>query len=58
MNHRRPSGFDFTKRISGGLEYYAAYGSLNGFDPLKDQEQQFLLPLTSTWDRNGNSTLG
>ena len=33
--------YDFTKKIAGGLEYYAAYGSLNGFDPLRDQEQQF-----------------
>jgi hypothetical protein len=48
--------FDFTKRISGGLEYYAAYGSLNGFDPLKDQEQQFFpsidLDLGPQWEFN------
>jgi hypothetical protein len=34
--------FDFTKRIAGGLEYYAAYGPVTGFDPLRDQEQQIL----------------
>jgi hypothetical protein len=33
--------YDFTKKIAGGLEYYGAYGSLNGFDPLHDQEHQF-----------------
>ena len=33
--------YDFTKKIAGGLEYYASYGSLNGFDPLRDQQQQF-----------------
>ncbi len=48
--------FDFTKRISAGLEYYAAYGSLNGFDPLKDQEQQFFpsvdLDLGPRWEFN------
>ena len=48
------AGFDFTKRISGGLEYYAAYGSLNGFDPLKDQQQQFFpsidLDLGPQWE--------
>ena len=48
--------FDFTKKISGGLEYYAAYGSLNGFDPLKDQEQQFFpsidLDLGPQWEFN------
>ena len=34
--------FDFTKRIAGGLEYYAAYGPLTGFDPLREQQQQFI----------------
>jgi hypothetical protein len=33
--------YDFTKKIAGGLEYYASYGSLSGFDPLRDQQQQF-----------------
>jgi hypothetical protein len=33
--------YDFTRKISGGLEYYASYGSVTGFDPLKDQQQQF-----------------
>jgi hypothetical protein len=33
--------FDFTKRIAGGLEYYASYGPLTGFDPLREQQQQF-----------------
>jgi hypothetical protein len=33
--------FNITKKIAGGLEYYAAYGSITGFDPLRDQEQQF-----------------
>ena len=33
--------YDFTKKIAGGLEYYAAYGPLTGFDALRDQQQQF-----------------
>jgi len=33
--------YDFTKKIAGGLEYYAAYGSLAGFDALRNQQQQF-----------------
>jgi hypothetical protein len=33
--------YDFTKRIAGGLEYYASYGPLTGFDPLHEQQQQF-----------------
>jgi hypothetical protein len=35
------ASYDFTKKIAGGLEYYAAYGSLSGFDALRDQQQQF-----------------
>jgi hypothetical protein len=34
--------YDFTKRIAGGLEYYASYGPITGFDPLHDQQQQFV----------------
>lgn len=33
--------FDFTKRIAGGLEYYASDGPITGFDPLRQQQQQF-----------------
>jgi len=33
--------YDFTKKIAGGLEYYASYGPVTGFDPLQDQQQQF-----------------
>lgn len=33
--------YDFTKKIAGGLEYYASYGPLTGFDALRDQQQQF-----------------
>jgi hypothetical protein len=34
--------YDFTKKIAGGLEYYASYGSVTGFDALRDQQQQFI----------------
>jgi len=34
--------YDFTKKIAGGLEYYATYGPLTGFDPLREQQQQFV----------------
>jgi len=34
--------FDFTKRITGGIEYYAAYGPITGFNPLREQEQQIV----------------
>ncbi|HEY6370337.1 MAG TPA: hypothetical protein VIX37_07140 [Candidatus Sulfotelmatobacter sp.] len=32
--------YDFTKKIAGGLEYYGSYGSLAGFDALRNQQQQ------------------
>jgi hypothetical protein len=32
--------YDFTKKIAGGLEYYASYGPLAGFDTLRNQQQQ------------------
>jgi hypothetical protein len=48
--------YDFTKKIAGGLEYYAAYGSLAGFDALRDQQQQFFpaidLDLAPQWELN------
>ena len=33
--------YDLTKKIAGGLEYYATYGPLTGFLPLPEQQQQF-----------------
>lgn len=35
-------GYDVSKRVSAGLEYYADYGPVTGFDPLREQQQQFL----------------
>jgi hypothetical protein len=48
--------YDFTKRIAGGLEYYASYGPITGFDPLHQQQQQFFpsidLDLGPKWEFN------
>ena len=48
--------YDFNKYISGGLEYYADYGSLRGFDSLHDQQQQFFpavdLNVSPNWEIN------
>lgn len=33
--------YDFTRKIAGGVEYYASYGPVTGFLPLKYQQQQF-----------------
>ena len=49
-------GFDFTKKINAGLEYYAAYGDLRGFDTLREQQQQIFvatdLTLSPDWEFN------
>ena len=50
------AGYDVTKRINAGLEYYGSMGSLTGFDPLRDQQQQILpaidLNLGPNWEFN------
>ena len=35
---------DITSRVAAGLEYYGAYGPVNGFFPLRDQ-QQLIVPV-------------
>jgi hypothetical protein len=45
--------YDFTKKVTGGVEYYAGYGDLTGFDSLHDQQQQIFpaidLNLSPKW---------
>jgi hypothetical protein len=54
--------YDFTKKISGGIEYYAAWGSITGFDPLRDQQQQIVpaidLDLGPNWEFNAGLGVG
>lgn len=49
-------GYDITKRVNAGLEYYGALGPITGFDPLREQEQQILpaidLNLGPNWEFN------
>jgi hypothetical protein len=48
--------YDFTKHITGGLEYYGSTGPITGFDPLRDQQQQFFptidLNVSPEWEIN------
>jgi hypothetical protein len=48
--------YDFTKRIAGGLEYYAAWGPITGLLPFRQQQQQFFpaidLDLGPDWEFN------
>jgi hypothetical protein len=48
--------YDFTRKITGGLEYYGALGPITGFDSAADQQQQFFpsidLNLSPNWEFN------
>src|ERR1700691_4958389 len=48
--------YDFTRKISGGIEYYADYGRLATFDALHDQQQQIFavtdLNVSPKWEIN------
>ena len=48
--------YDVTKKVAAGLEYYGSYGPVSGFDPLHDQQQQFLpaidVDLGPRWELN------
>ena len=49
-------GFELNKKVSAGLEYYGATGSLTGFDPLRQQEHALMpvvdLNLGPKWECN------
>lgn len=49
-------GYDFTKKVQAGVEYYAEYGNLRGFDSAHDQQQQFFvatdLNVSPKWEFN------
>ena len=48
--------YEFTKRVSGGLEYYGALGPISGLDKVKDQGHQIFpaidLNLSPDWEFN------
>ncbi len=50
------AGYDITKRVNAGLEYYGSLGPVTGFDPFRDQQQQILpavdLNLGADWEFN------
>jgi hypothetical protein len=55
-------GYDFTKVVSGGVEYYADYGEIGNFDSLHNQQQQtFLvtdLNVSPKWEINIGAGIG
>jgi hypothetical protein len=48
--------YDFSKAVSGGLEYYADYGRVGAFDALHEQQQQIFavtdLNISPVWEIN------
>ncbi len=48
--------YDLTKKITGGMEYYGSVGPITGFDPITEQEQQFVpaldLNMSPKWEIN------
>lgn len=48
--------YDFSKVVSGGLEYYGALGPISSFDPVAEQQQQFFpsldLNVSPEWELN------
>jgi hypothetical protein len=49
-------GYDFTKQVNAGFEYYADYGRLGDFDTLHNQQQQLFvvtdLNVSPKWEIN------
>ncbi len=54
--------YDFTRQISGGIEYYADYGRFFQFDSFHNQQQQFFLAtdlnVSPKWEINIGVGLG
>ncbi len=36
------AGYDITKKVNAGLEYYGELGPVGNFDPLREQQQQIV----------------
>ena len=49
-------GYDITRKINAGVEYYGGFGPVTGFDPIAQQMQQFIpdfdLDLGPNWEFN------
>ncbi len=55
-------GYDFTKAVSGGIEYYADYGEIGNFAALRNQQQQIFLVtdlnVSPKWEINIGAGIG
>ena len=56
------AGYDVTKKVNVGFEYYGSVGPVTGFDPFRDQSQQFIpaidLNLSPDWEFNAGIGVG
>ena len=56
------AGYDLTKKVNVGLEYYGSLGPITGFDPIRDQQQQIVpsvdLNLGKDWEFNAGIGVG
>jgi hypothetical protein len=50
--------YDVHKKVALGLEYYGAYGPWTSWDPLRDQQQQFLPAVDIDFGRNWEFNFG
>jgi hypothetical protein len=50
--------YDVTKKVALGMEYYGSDGPVTGFDPLRDQQQQFLPALDVDFGKNWEFNFG
>jgi hypothetical protein len=55
-------GYDVTKKVNMGFEYYGSLGPVTGFDPFRDQQQQFIpsidLNISPNWEFNAGVGVG
>ncbi len=51
-------GYDVTKKVSAGIEYYGSYGPVTGFDPLRDQFQQIIPAVDIDFGKNWEFNFG
>ena len=51
-------GYDVTRKVAMGIEYYGAVGPLTGFDPVRDQQQQFIPAVDIDFGKNWEFNFG
>jgi hypothetical protein len=50
--------YDLLKKVTVGIEYYGSVGPITGFDPLRDQQQQFIPAVDIDFGKNWEFNFG